>query len=57
MNFFQVLTTESKPALIHKTSVNCTKFETNFPSPFFVFGEKVSILKDFTQAIPQKKTS
>ncbi|KAL1117476.1 hypothetical protein AAG570_004801 [Ranatra chinensis] len=37
----KVLTTESKPALIHKTSVNCTKFDTNFPSPFFVFGEKI----------------
>jgi len=37
----KVLTTESKAALIHKTSVNCSKFEQNFPFPFFVFGEKV----------------
>lgn len=37
----KVLTTESKAALIHKTSVNCSNFEQNFPYPFFVFGEKV----------------
>uniref|UniRef100_A0A023F369 RNA helicase n=2 Tax=Triatoma infestans TaxID=30076 RepID=A0A023F369_TRIIF len=48
----KVLTTESKPALIHKTSVNCTKFETNFPSPFFVFGEKVR-----TRAVSCKQTT
>jgi ATP-dependent RNA helicase A len=40
----KVLTTESKAALIHKTSVNCSKFEQNFPFPFFVFGEKVCLL-------------
>lgn len=39
----KVLTTESKAALVHKTSVNCSKFEQNFPFPFFVFGEKVAI--------------
>jgi len=39
----KVLTTESKAALIHKTSVNCSNFEQNFPFPFFVFGEKVKI--------------
>jgi ATP-dependent RNA helicase A len=38
----KVLTTESKAALVHKTSVNCSKFEQNFPFPFFVFGEKVA---------------
>ncbi|XP_014281109.1 dosage compensation regulator mle isoform X2 [Halyomorpha halys] len=48
----KVLTTESKPALIHKTSVNCTKFETNFPSPFFVFGEKIR-----TRAVSCKQTT
>ncbi|KAK0088841.1 hypothetical protein PV325_010438 [Microctonus aethiopoides] len=37
----KVLTTESKNALIHKTSVNCSNFEQNFPYPFFVFGEKI----------------
>nr|XP_034195568.1 dosage compensation regulator isoform X1 [Osmia lignaria] len=37
----KVLTTESKAALIHKTSVNCSNFEQNFPFPFFVFGEKI----------------
>ncbi|XP_075220510.1 dosage compensation regulator mle isoform X1 [Lycorma delicatula] len=37
----KVLTTESKAALIHKTSVNCSNIEQNFPSPFFVFGEKL----------------
>ncbi|XP_049819168.1 dosage compensation regulator isoform X2 [Aethina tumida] len=37
----KVLTTESKAALIHKTSVNCSNYEQNFPYPFFVFGEKI----------------
>lgn len=37
----KVLTTESKAALIHKTSVNCSNFEQHFPYPFFVFGEKI----------------
>lgn len=40
----KVLTTESKAALIHKTSVNCSNFEQNFPFPLFVFGEKVRLL-------------
>ncbi|KAF6198544.1 hypothetical protein GE061_008292 [Apolygus lucorum] len=48
----KVLTTESKPALIHKTSVNCTKFDTNFQSPFFVFGEKIR-----TRAVSCKQTT
>lgn len=37
----KVLTTESKAALIHKTSVNCTNLKVAFPYPFFVFGEKI----------------
>ncbi|XP_055621598.1 dosage compensation regulator isoform X2 [Toxorhynchites rutilus septentrionalis] len=37
----KVLTTESKAALIHKTSVNCSNLQVTFPYPVFVFGEKV----------------
>ena len=37
----KVLTTEAKAALIHKASVNCSKDAITFPSPFFVFGEKI----------------
>ncbi|XP_037905675.1 dosage compensation regulator [Hermetia illucens] len=37
----KVLTTESKAALLHKTSVNCSNLAITFPYPFFVFGEKV----------------
>lgn len=37
----KVLTTESKAALIHKTSVNCSNMDQGFPYPFFVFGEKI----------------
>ncbi|KAJ8922275.1 hypothetical protein NQ315_004214 [Exocentrus adspersus] len=37
----KVLTTESKAALIHKTSVNCSNQDQGFPYPFFVFGEKI----------------
>lgn len=37
----RVLTTESKAALIHKTSVNCTNIGVTFPYPFFIFGEKI----------------
>lgn len=37
----KVLTTESKAALIHKTSVNCSNLAVTFPYPFFVFGEKI----------------
>ena len=40
-NCIQVLTTEAKTALIHKGSVNFSKEATTFPSPFFVFSEKV----------------
>lgn len=48
----KVLTTESKSALIHKTSVNCSNFEQSFPYPFFVFGEKIR-----TRAISCKQMS
>jgi len=38
----KVYTTEGKAALIHKTSVNCNNVMAgSFPSPFFVFAEKV----------------
>lgn len=49
---FQVLTTESKAALIHKTSVNCNNTEQKFPYPFFVFGEKIR-----TRAVSCKQMS
>lgn len=39
----KLLTQESKSALIHKSSVNCSNRELNIPIPFFVFGEKVSM--------------
>uniref|UniRef100_A0AAR5P7Z1 RNA helicase n=1 Tax=Dendroctonus ponderosae TaxID=77166 RepID=A0AAR5P7Z1_DENPD len=48
----KVLTTESKAALIHKTSVNCSNFEQNYPYPFFVFGEKIR-----TRAVSCKQMS
>lgn len=38
----KLLTTEGKEALIHKNSVNCGREIPVFPSPFFVFTEKVS---------------
>ncbi|XP_021712655.1 dosage compensation regulator-like [Aedes aegypti] len=37
----KVLTTESKAALIHKTSVNCSNLQVTLPYPMFVFGEKI----------------
>ncbi|XP_068238169.1 ATP-dependent RNA helicase A protein [Palaemon carinicauda] len=37
----KVLTQESKAALIHKSSVNCSNREIQYPSPYFVFGEKI----------------
>ena len=37
----KVLTTEAKNALIHKSSVNCTRDAITFPVPYFVFGEKI----------------
>lgn len=48
----KVLTTESKAALIHKTSVNCSNYEQTFPYPFFVFGEKIR-----TRAVSCKQMS
>uniref|UniRef100_A0A182JYZ5 RNA helicase n=1 Tax=Anopheles christyi TaxID=43041 RepID=A0A182JYZ5_9DIPT len=48
----RVLTTESKAALMHKTSVNCSNAPTTFPYPFFVFGEKIR-----TRAVSCKQMS
>ncbi|XP_052862238.1 dosage compensation regulator [Anopheles cruzii] len=52
----RVLTTESKSAIIHKTSVNCggnmSSKSSSFPYPFFVFGEKIR-----TRAVSCKQMS
>ena len=48
----KVLTMESKAALVHKSSVNCDSREIHFPSPFFVFGEKIR-----TKAVSCKQMS
>lgn len=48
----KVFTTESKAALIHKTSVNCSNLKVTFPYPFFVFGEKIR-----TRAVSCKQMS
>lgn len=48
----KVLTTESKAALIHKTSVNCSNLKVSFAYPFFVFGEKIR-----TRAVSCKQMS
>lgn len=42
----KILTTEGHNALIHKSSVNCpfSSQDIKYPSPFFVFGEKVDAL-------------
>ncbi|XP_064458368.1 ATP-dependent RNA helicase A protein-like isoform X2 [Ornithodoros turicata] len=48
----KVLTTDNRTALIHKLSVNCTNLPQKFPSPFFVFGEKVR-----TRAVSCKQMS
>ncbi|PIK44367.1 putative ATP-dependent RNA helicase A [Apostichopus japonicus] len=37
----KLLTMENRPALIHKSSVNFSKFEQTFPSQFFTFAEKI----------------
>ena len=37
----KVLTAESKVALVHKSSVNCSRETLTFPLPFFVFTEKL----------------
>lgn len=44
----KILTTEGRNALIHKSSVNCpfSSQDMKYPSPFFVFGEKVKKKKD-----------
>lgn len=41
----KILTTEGRNALIHKSSVNCpfSSQDLTYPSPFFVFSEKVNI--------------
>ena len=36
-----MLTTGGTTALIHKGSVNCSREAQVFPSPFFVFNEKI----------------
>lgn len=45
----KILTTEGHSALIHKSSVNCpfSSQDIKYPSPFFVFGEKVETLSLF----------
>ncbi|XP_062619282.1 ATP-dependent RNA helicase A-like isoform X1 [Saccostrea cucullata] len=48
----KVLTTESRAALVHKSSVNCSNKDVKFPSPFFVFGEKIR-----TRAVSCKQMS
>lgn len=48
----KVLTTESKAALLHKTSVNCSNLAVTFQYPFFVFGEKIR-----TRAVSCKQMS
>lgn len=48
----KVLTTESKAALIHKTSVNCSNLQVTFTYPFFVYGEKIR-----TRAVSCKQMS
>jgi ATP-dependent RNA helicase A len=37
----KLTTADGKQALIHKNSVNCGREIASFPSPFFVFGEKI----------------
>ena len=39
-----MLTADNKVALIHKSSVNIINKDPKFSSPYFVFGEKVSLL-------------
>lgn len=48
----KVLTTESKAALIAKTSVCCSNLQITFPYPFFIFGEKIR-----TRAVSCKQMS
>lgn len=46
----KLITCDAKQALIHKYSVNCSRENTTFPSPFFVFGEKIK-----TRAVSAKQ--
>ena len=46
----KLLTCDGKQALIHKNSVNCAREISTFPSPFFVFGEKIK-----TRAVSAKQ--
>ncbi len=46
----KLITSDGKQALIHKNSVNCGREITHFPSPFFVFGEKIK-----TRAVSAKQ--
>lgn len=46
----KLITSDGKQALINKNSVNCGREITKFPSPFFVFGEKIK-----TRAVSAKQ--
>ena len=48
----KLFTADGKQALIHKNSVNCGREITSFPSPFFIFGEKIK-----TRAVSAKQMS
>ena len=37
----QLMTSDGRGALIHKSSINIVSKDPHFPSPYFVFGEKV----------------
>ena len=39
----RLVTGDGKTALIHKSSVNIINKDPKFPSPYFVFGEKVCV--------------
>lgn len=39
----QVLTSDKKIALIHKSSVNIIHKHPSFPSPYFIYEEKVGL--------------
>ena len=39
-----LLTMDGRGALIHKSSINIVNKDPHFPSPYFVFGEKVVCL-------------
>jgi ATP-dependent RNA helicase A len=46
----KLITCDGKSALIHTNSVNCGREIQNFPSPFFIFGEKIK-----TRAVSAKQ--